>query len=166
MERVNRLLRDPVYLECMEKNRVCELDRIYCRHDLSHALDVARIAAILNLEEQLGFDREILYAMALVHDMGRWQEYESGIPHNRASAALAEDLLRRCGFGEAERTAMLQAVGVHRRGDAENPLSDLLSALLSALLYRADKLSRNCPCCAAIKTCKHFLNGEEPCLRY
>lgn len=157
MQKINALFKNPDYITYLQKNRDCEINRIYCRHDLNHALDVARIAYILNLEEQLGFDKETVYAMALVHDIGRWKEYETGIPHEEAGQVLAEDLLKNCGFKGSALDGILQAIGEHRVAGKPS---------LSSLLYRADKLSRNCTGCAAIKTCKRFTNNEVPFLAY
>jgi putative nucleotidyltransferase with HDIG domain len=160
MQRVNQLLLDGDFLKNLRKNEACEADRQYCRHDLTHALDVARIAYILSLEENLGVDRELIYAAALLHDIGRWMQYEAGIGHERASQALSGHLLEKHGFDEAETAAVLNAIGSHR-GDPSGG-----SAELSELLYRADKLSRNCAVCDAIKTCKRFQNNETPYFQY
>ncbi len=51
MHRVNRILLDPWYGECVERNAICELNRRFCRHDLQHMLDVARITYMIVLEE-------------------------------------------------------------------------------------------------------------------
>lgn len=48
-----------------------ESGRIFCRHGIDHLLDVARIMWIKNLEEDLEFDREVIYATALLHDIGK-----------------------------------------------------------------------------------------------
>ena len=37
-----------------------EKSRIFCKHDLQHSLDVARIAYILNLEADLKIEKEII----------------------------------------------------------------------------------------------------------
>lgn len=158
MHRVNLILNDPDFKEYFKRNHVCEAERIYCGHDLSHALDVARIMYIISLEEQLPLRKEMIYAAGLVHDIGRWMEYETGISHADAGKALAEDLLIKSGFSEAETTDILAAVGTHRISGSAAPLPHLL--------YRADKLSRNCTDCDAIKTCKRFMNNEEPFLEY
>ena len=52
MERVNRILEHDGYQECLRKNETAEKDRRFCRHDMAHFLDVARIAWILNLQEE------------------------------------------------------------------------------------------------------------------
>lgn len=57
MDRVNRILHNPRYRECVEKNRKYEEERIFCRHDMSHFLDVARLSWIENLEKGLGIEK-------------------------------------------------------------------------------------------------------------
>lgn len=158
MQKVNQLLNDPCFLEYMEKNRKAETDRIFCRHDLTHALDVARIAYILNMEENLLLDKEIIYAAALLHDIGRWLEYENGADHAEASATLAEDLLDKYGFAPRDKAEIITAIGSHRKS--------VHTALLSDVLYKADKLSRNCVSCGAINKCKKFANNQKPKLKY
>lgn len=89
MDRVNRILHNPKYRECVEKNRKYEEERIFCRHDMSHFLDVARLSWIENLEKGLGIEKELIYAAALLHDCGRFRQYEDGTPHELAGAQLA-----------------------------------------------------------------------------
>lgn len=158
MQKVNLLLNDPDFLDYMQKNRKAETDRIYCRHDLCHALDVARIAYILNMEEHLHIDKELIYTSALLHDIGRWLEYENGADHAEASAALAGGLLDKYGFSPCDTAQIVNAIGCHRK--------TVHTAILSDLLYRADKLSRNCVNCDAINACKNFANNEEPRFKY
>ena len=50
MERINRILINDLYREYLQKNNEAETGRPFCRHDLGHFLDVARIAMILDLE--------------------------------------------------------------------------------------------------------------------
>lgn len=158
MERVNLILNDPDFLAYLKKNQNLEVDRIYCHHDITHFLDVSRIAYIIDLEEKLNIDKEVVYAIGLLHDIGRWMEYEKGIDHAIASKELAEGILQRCGFSEEEIKEILQAIAGHRKKGESSPLEDLL--------YRADKLSRNCTSCNARSTCKRFQNNEKPYLLY
>lgn len=158
MKNVNMLLKDQEFVSYLQKNTECETDRIYCCHDLTHALDVARIAYILNLEENLGLSKQVVYAAGLTHDIGRWMEYESGISHETASAILAEELLLRNEFDYDDIADIVEAIGNHR--------TESSGSVLSSVLYRADKLSRNCPSCDAIKTCKNFKNNVAPLLQY
>ena len=64
MERVNGILKDPLYRTCLSKIALFERDRIFCGHDMAHFLDVARLAYIFNLEENLGIEKEEIYTAA------------------------------------------------------------------------------------------------------
>ena len=79
MEYVARLLHQEQYRKTVKKIARLEADRIYCRHNMEHFMDVARLAQIRNLKEQLGLDEEMIYLYALLHDIGRMKEYEQGI---------------------------------------------------------------------------------------
>lgn len=157
MQRVNLLLADSDFSNYINKNRESEVCRLYCRHDLNHALDVARIAYIMSMEEKLHVDKEVIYAAGLLHDIGRWMEYDNGIDHAEASKSLSRNLLKKYGFSCLEIKEITDAIGHHRNSD---------TPLLSRLLYQADKLSRNCTSCEAINTCKRFQNGEAPYFNY
>ena len=54
MERLNTVLRHPLYQQYYKELREEERDRIFCCHQMEHLLDVARIAYIRNLENNLG----------------------------------------------------------------------------------------------------------------
>lgn len=147
MERVNRILEHGSYQECLRKNEEAEEDRRFCRHDMAHFLDVARIAWILNLQEKAGVKQELIYAAALLHDCGRWRQYEDGTPHERASAQIAPQILLECGFEKEERESVLAAIREHRNPESAK------TAGLTGLLYRADKLSRSCFSCKVCAEC-------------
>ena len=102
MDRIDRILAHALFREYLEKNREAEKDRIFCRHEMTHFLDVARIGRIINLEEGLGVAEELIYAAALLHDIGKHLQYSQGIPHEKAGAELAPEILRDCGFDEKE----------------------------------------------------------------
>ncbi|WP_128609458.1 HD domain-containing protein, partial [Clostridium haemolyticum] len=51
---------------------------------------------IINLENKLSFNKDVIYACGLLHDVGRWQQYEESIPHEIASANLSEEILKEC----------------------------------------------------------------------
>ena len=73
-ERINRILTHPSYIEYVSQNAEKEQDRVFCHHDMGHFLDVARLAEILNLTEAYGQDAELIYAAALLHDIGRQEQ--------------------------------------------------------------------------------------------
>lgn len=118
-----------------------ERDRKFCKHNLEHSLDVARIAYITILENGLEITKELVYAAALLHDAGRY----SGIPHNESGAKLAGELMPECGFTKEETELVADAILGHR--NAEH------STEFSKILYDADKKSRLCFICKAQNDC-------------
>lgn len=146
MDRSDKILQNEKFREYMLKTALYERGRIYCLHDMRHALDVARIAYIKSLEAGGGIDREIIYAAALIHDVGRCMQYENGTPHELASVELGRGILAECGFNAAETETILTAVAEHRTDKKRSPLG--------ALLYGADNESRMCMLCGARDTCK------------
>ena len=147
MERVNAICRHPLWRDSVRQIAHLERDRQFCRHDLVHFLDVARLAYIENLERGLGVDKELIYAAALLHDIGRHLQYTRNIPHDQASAQLAEVILTDCGFSQAERTEVEDAILQHR-GQQDRQREGL-----AGLLYGADKASRACLVCPAEPEC-------------
>lgn len=147
MDRIDRILRCAAFQENLDKIKAAEKDRIFCRHDIAHFLDVARIAVIISLDEGLDIDRELIYGAALLHDIGKHQQYAGGIPHERASVIIAADILPKCGFSDIEADVIIGAIESHRDD------SVALEASLRGVLYRADKASRSCFACAAEGDC-------------
>ena len=76
MDRVNAVICHPLYLEYYHRLERAEKERIFCRHQMSHLLDVARIAYIRNLEKGYGFRKDVIYAAAVLHDIGKALQYE------------------------------------------------------------------------------------------
>ena len=147
MERVNQIIQHEVFIRELKKLMRLEDERIYCRHDIDHLLSVARIAYITALEEQLPLKKDIIYAAALLHDVGRAAQYETGIPHEKAGARTAEMILKDCGFSGEEMDEILNAIGNHRSKE------NAQEALLAKVLYDADKKSRACLACRAQASC-------------
>lgn len=147
MNRVNLILENSKYQEYIDKIKQAEEDRIFCLHNMSHFMDVARIAYSINLEEGLGLSKEWIYATALLHDIGRFKQYEDGTPHELASAELAPEILAETGFEEREQEEILKAIREHRNKEIAKEKS------LAGIIYRADKLSRPCFACEAEKQC-------------
>ena len=108
MVRINRICAHPRWNESVKKIHALERDRIFCKHDIAHFLDVARIAYIEDLENGLGIPKEEIYAAALLHDIGRHLQYTQGVPHEQASAMEAEGILKDCGFSEEEQKRFMQ----------------------------------------------------------
>lgn len=152
MKRINLILQNTQFRDCLKRIEAAEKDRIFCGHDLVHLLDVCRLAWILYQEEErkgtLGkIDREWIYAAGLLHDIGRWKQYEDGTPHEIVGSSLAKGILTECGFGAGETKAICEAIGNHRNEGIGRDNT------LSGLLYRADKMSRACFGCKAEALC-------------
>lgn len=147
MERIDKILNHDLFITQLRKNEEAEKNRAFCRHDMGHFLDVARIAMILNLREHLEIGEEMIYAAALLHDIGRHLQYEKGIPHEQASAEIAPQILRDCGFNEKETDVIVTAIRLHRTKEIACEPS------LSGILYRADKAGRACFACKMEKEC-------------
>ena len=169
MDRVNKIIKHRLYQECIDKIKTYEENRIFCKHDPIHFMDVCRLAEIdwlqcrleeLELKnsskdiiseehkkELLLIKKELLYACGLLHDIGRWQEYENGIRHEIASAEMAPQILRECDFAEEEIEKIVLAIRNHRNKEIAEDIS------LSGFLYRADKKGRPCFWCEAETKC-------------
>lgn len=160
MERVNRILKHRTYLESLRLIEEKEADRIFCRHNMRHFMDVARIAMILNLEENKAVAKEYIYAAALLHDCGRHIQYENGTPHEIASGEIAEGILADCEFDPGESEMILRAIRMHRNKE------EAYKEPLSELIYRADKLSRECFYCASYELCDRKPEKKTDFLRY
>lgn len=160
MDRIDRILKHNLFNVCLNKNKAAEKDRIFCRHDMTHFLDVARIGRIINAEEGLGVEVDLIYAAALLHDIGKHMQYSEGIPHELASAQLAPGILSDCGFDKKETDVIIDAI----RGHRDENLADEKN--LKGILYRADKLSRACFCCPAEGGCDWKDGKKNLRLRY
>ncbi len=146
MARVNRILHNPHFQDCLGTLAHLEQGRIFCCHGIEHLLSVARLMYLQVLEEGLPLEKDLLYATALLHDIGRAVRYERGQAHAHASLPLAVAILGDSGFCQREIDQICQAIASHNRKDEA---VDLLGAVLRC----ADKASRNCFCCAAREAC-------------
>lgn len=147
MERVNKILEHEQFKKCCKKIEKWEKKRKFCRHNMVHFLDVARIAYVYNLEEQTGIEKELIYAAALLHDIGRFKQYEDKTPHEKASLKYAPKILEDCGFNAQERESICEAIANHRNKGIAQEHS------FRGIFYRADKASRPCFACKMESQC-------------
>lgn len=147
MKQVDQIYEHPVYQEKFRALQLAERDRMFCKHTLEHFIDVARLMYIYSLEHQLSISKEVIYAMALMHDIGRIDQIENGVPHEQAGAELCDVILPDCGFTEEETESIKASILHHRNAgnDEKDPYYEML--------YWADKKSRNCYACASKKEC-------------
>jgi len=143
----NKILQHPLFIEHYNKIAQDEKNRPFCRHDISHFLDVARIAMIINIKENYAIAETLIYAAGLLHDIGRHKQYHEGIDHAQASAKIAKKILIDCSFSDKDIDIITDAISTHRTMAIANEGS------LRGLIYRADKMSRNCFFCEAADKC-------------
>ena len=92
----------------------------------------------------------VIYAAAILHDIGKSFQYEERIPHEIAGEKVASEILdtlpEGLAFSAEERRLILAAVRGHReKKDGAEPIA--------ALFYDSDKRSRTCFSCPAEKEC-------------
>lgn len=145
MERVEAIRRHPLFQEEYRRLWAAEADRPFCRHGMDHLLSVARLMYLYSLEDQSGLPKDLLYAAALLHDVGRYAQIAQGTPHQEAGARIAGEILPACGFSPEETARIQSAILAHRAGEDPD--------LLAVYLYRGDKQSRACFACGAEKDC-------------
>ncbi|HAP32150.1 MAG TPA: phosphohydrolase [Firmicutes bacterium] len=158
MERINLLLRSSLYRDYLGKVEEKEKDRVFCKHGFNHSMEVARLCWIFLLENGLTYARDVVYAAALLHDLGRCEEDNATVAaacHALRSARLAEPLLAEAGYSLPERKLITDAIAEHRKGEDE-----VFTSHLSYFLRRADKYSRLCGDCPAAAAC--YKKDEMP----
>lgn len=167
MERVQRIYTHPLYQRELNELKNAERERVYCKHDEAHFLAVARIMYINCLESSIEFPKELIYAAAFLHDVGRAAQYRGGVPHEEASVRLAAQIMPECGFRDEETSLVCALIAAHRNRKAWTDISKTNTSTnsaaasaestdtetLAALFYEADKQSRSCFCCEAASTC-------------
>ncbi len=156
MENVNIILNHPKYKSLLEELNYLENDRKFCNHTLEHFLDVARIAYITVLEKGLNYSKDMIYSIALLHDIGRVLEYNNGVDHHEGSVIIAEELLQDTSFNKEEKALIIKSIKEHRKESEDE---------LSKIIYKSDKLSRNCFNCRAYKECYWKEDKKNKCIK-
>jgi uncharacterized protein len=80
-------------------------------------------------------DLRILRAAALLHDIGRPQEVETGVSHSILSGEMSREILKSVGFSDKEIEQVTDAIRTHRFSEGVKPTS-----LEGEILSDADKL--------------------------
>jgi uncharacterized protein len=162
MDRVDSILKSKKFIKYLNKNIKMEKKRKFCKHNMIHFMEVARVMYIINLEniEIINrFSKDIIYATALLHDIGRWKQYKDGSEHAEVGAKLCIEILDKSGFNNEEKELISEAILNHRNnGQDKNSLN--------WLLYEADKKSRLCYACEVLELCYRFDEYKKPKLIY
>ena len=144
MNNIDAIMNNKLYREALEKLSEYEKNREFCNHTIEHFIDVSRIAYIMVLEEKLNVSKEVIYSIGLLHDIGRVKQYEEGIHHDIASVEMSKEILKETSFTDEEINIILNGIANHRK-ESDNKLEEII--------YKADKLSRQCFNCKAEKEC-------------
>ena len=91
MKFTEKLLKHPEFLRLQKRVQQIEQDRIYCHHELSHALDVCRMAWMMYLEDQM---QELLGSGS-----------ETGLKNKYDMASVLENSEKMTEAGQAASTA-------------------------------------------------------------
>ncbi|MDF2985337.1 MAG: putative domain HDIG-containing protein [Eubacterium sp.] len=159
MDLVNNILKHPKFIEYIGLNKAREVERIFCHHNLQHALDVARVAYIIALENRYDLSKEIIYAAALLHDIAKWKQYKEKVDHASEGAVLAGEILEDLNTNIEDTEMILDAIRSHR-------IKGRGTSTLSIVLYAGDKSCRPCIDCNMVKECDWYIDGKEPELLY
>lgn len=147
MDIINQIINHPKYKDYYSQITSHEKTREFCKHDMVHFLDVARIAYIKILEDQSDIAKEDIYIVAILHDIGRFLQYQDGEPHEIASSRLCVDILEDVGISTQRIQDYQKAIINHRNVLVKDEVS------LSGYLYRGDKASRPCHSCQVEEQC-------------
>lgn len=157
LKNTNKLFQNADYQKHLKSIKGYEEKRKFCRHNLSHFLAVARIATTKSLEAGLSIPRDLIYTTALLHDIGRFVQYEDKTPHEIASYTLAISLLEQLDFNSDEKEQILEAILNHRNPESQR---------FSHIFYESDKLSRECLSCPMEKNCDWGSKKKNLFIRY
>lgn len=161
MARVHRIQCHPLFQALLQKLQDAEKDRRFCRHTMEHFLDAARLMYIYALEDGAALRKDVIYAAALLHDIGRYEQLTGGTPHDIAGARLAGAIMQDCGFTADEIHCVQNAILEHRTQEGAAG-----TEALSVYLYRADKQSRLCFACPAQAACNWAEEKKNSWIEY
>jgi uncharacterized protein len=105
--------------------------------DMGHEYDhVKRVfSRCMEIGQSAGADLKILGAAALLHDIGRISELETGISHSISSGEMAVKILEEVGYSKDEIDDVKKVIRTHRFSEGLIP-----SSLEGKILSDADKL--------------------------
>ena len=159
MKNTNKIVLSKIYRDYLNELEDLERDRFFCRHNYEHFISVARICYIIKLEEDVDVDKDMIYATALLHDLGRVLEIKEGINHAIASVDIAREILEITDFSLEEKNRILECISYHRTKDAaEDEFFNIF--------YSADKLSRPCFRCPAYDECNWSYEKKNHEIKY
>jgi len=125
----------------LKQNLVSKIEEFVCSHirsgegshTLEHVLRVRKLCLLIGKAE--GADLEVLEVAALLHDVGRPREAETGRSHAEIGAEMATSFLSSISFPREKVERVASAIRTHRFSERLTP-----STLEGKILSDADKL--------------------------
>lgn len=102
-------------------------------HTFDHTMRVYTLS--MQISEGLPVSIRVLQAAALLHDVGRPRESETGISHSILSGEMSKSLLHELAYTESEIEQILDAIRTHRFSEGIEP-----NSIEGKILSDADKL--------------------------
>jgi uncharacterized protein len=102
-------------------------------HSFDHTLRVHALS--IQIGEDLPISVRVVRAAALLHDVGRLKESETGVSHSILSGEMSRPLLQELGYDETEIECIVDAIRTHRFSEGIEP-----NSLEGKILSDADKL--------------------------
>ena len=102
-------------------------------HRLDHTKRVYSLA--MQIGEGLQVSKKVIQAAALLHDVGRPKETDTGVSHSILSGEMSKPLLQELRYTETEIEQIIDAIRTHRFSEGMEPTS-----LEGKILSDADKL--------------------------
>jgi len=102
-------------------------------HTFDHSMRVYTLS--MQIGDKLPVSIRVLQAAALLHDVGRPRESETGISHSIISGEMSKPLLQELTYTESEIEQILDAIRTHRFSEGIKP-----NSLEGKILSDADKL--------------------------
>jgi uncharacterized protein len=102
-------------------------------HTFDHTMRVYTLS--MRIGDGLPVNIRVLQAAALLHDVGRPRESESGVSHSILSGEMSKPLLQELGYTESEIEQILDAIRTHRFSEGLEP-----NSIEGKILSDADKL--------------------------
>ena len=158
---IEKILSDERYIDKLNTIDNIESNRCYCKHNITHSREVARILSDLSKERELDNYDELSMIMGYLHDIGRADDYEG--MHNECSSEFARVLLEEYGLDEDSINLICYAIDNHSgrmpiddiyKCIQENTVEDRIEDTWAKLLRIADQLSRDCYKCEVASTCR------------
>lgn len=121
---------NPSLREYVRENVFSQYESNDKAHGIIHIREVIRRAFALNETLKLNLDKNMIYAIAACHDLGKFINHE--IHEKIAAGIFINDLNMKKFFSDEERTIIKEAIEDHRSSKEDEPRSDYGKLISSA----------------------------------